>query len=84
MPSGNTAAAKKAELLAFLHAQVFDPILSSADASETLKKGVRYTIMRIDECDPAGIVQVPLVGNHRNRTKHEVCTSNARRRFHAV
>lgn len=47
--------AKKAEVIAFLHSEVFDPILNSAQASETLKRGVRYTIMRIDERDATGI-----------------------------
>jgi len=32
---------KKEEILAYLHEHVFEPILNSPDASETLKKGVR-------------------------------------------
>lgn len=48
---------KKAEILAFLHEHVFDPILSSPTASEKLKKGVRYTIMRMNERDAAGCRQ---------------------------
>jgi hypothetical protein len=31
---------KKEEILAYLHEHVFDPILNSPTASETLKKGV--------------------------------------------
>lgn len=49
--------ARKAEVLQFLHENVFDPVLSSDHASETLKKGIRYTIMRMNERDSAGIVQ---------------------------
>ncbi len=48
---------KKAEVLQFLHDHVFDQILNSDDASEKLKQGVRYTIMRMTERDSTGIVQ---------------------------
>lgn len=47
---------KKQEIIAFLHAQVFDPILESPTASERLRKGVRFTIMRLEERDPGGMV----------------------------
>ena len=58
MPTADqTTERKKQEIMAFLHAQVFDPILESPNASETLKKGVRYTIMRLEERDPAGMIQ---------------------------
>lgn len=60
---------KKAEVLALLHAQVFDPILSSPSASSALKQGVRYTIMRLEERDPAGIVSYywsAIVGTDRS------------------
>ena len=56
-------------MLAFLHEQVFDPILSSSTASNALKQGVRYTIMRLDERDPAGIVSYywsAIVGTDRS------------------
>jgi hypothetical protein len=48
---------KKAELMAFLHEKVFNPILESPDASQRLKSGVRLTIIRMNECDPRGMVQ---------------------------
>ena len=57
LPSSARDAQKKAEVLAFLRAQVFDPILNSPAASEKLKRGVRYTIMRMNERDSAGMVQ---------------------------
>ncbi len=60
---------KKAEVLAFLHEQVFDPILSSSRASKALKQGVRYMIMRLEERDPAGIVSYywsAIVGTDRS------------------
>jgi predicted glycosyl hydrolase (DUF1957 family) len=49
-------ATKKQEILDFLHDRVFDPILSSPRASDSLKRGVRFTIMRMNERDSAGIV----------------------------
>lgn len=53
----------------FLHERVFDPILSSADASDTLKQGVRYTIMRLRERDAQGMVNYywsAIVGTERS------------------
>lgn len=47
---------KRAEVLTFLHEHVFDPILNSHTSSDSLKRGVRYTIMRMNERDAAGIV----------------------------
>lgn len=43
-----TDMSKKEELMSFLHVNVFDPILNSETASESLKKGVRLTIMRMN------------------------------------
>ena len=34
-----------------------DPILNSSEASESLKTGVRYTIMRLNKLDAKGMVQ---------------------------
>jgi len=48
---------KEREIMDFLHERVFDPILASPRASETLKRGVRYTIMRMEERDARGMVQ---------------------------
>lgn len=48
---------KKKELMKFLHERVFDPILTSPDSSESLKRGVRSTIMRMNQRDPLGMVQ---------------------------
>lgn len=47
---------KKEEIMAFLHEKVFDPILDSKTASESLKKGVRLTIMRMNERDEGGMI----------------------------
>lgn len=48
---------KEQELMAFLHERVFDPILASPQASESLKKGVRYTIMRMNRLSAASMRQ---------------------------
>ncbi|MBZ9906136.1 hypothetical protein LB557_09010 [Mesorhizobium sp. BR115XR7A] len=48
---------KEREILAFLHENVFDPILASPIASDSLRKGIRYTIMRLNERDARGMVQ---------------------------
>ncbi len=60
---------KKEEILAYLHANVFDPILNSPSASDALKKGVRYTIMQLNERDPKGIIRYywsAIVGTERS------------------
>ena len=49
-------AAKKSEVLAYLHEHVFDPILDSDKASETLKRGIQLTINRMQSRDAKGIV----------------------------
>lgn len=48
---------KKDEILQYLHENVFDPILESDKASNKLKNGVRYTIMRMNKLDASGIVK---------------------------
>lgn len=52
----NTLGAKEQEIMSYLHERVFDPILTSSSASDRLKQGVRYTIMRMRERDAAGMV----------------------------
>ena len=42
--------------MGFLHQRIFDPILQSSEASEKLKQGVRYTIMRMEQRDAAGMI----------------------------
>lgn len=48
---------KEEELLAFLHEHVFFPILDSANASKSLKSGVRLTIERMKQRDATGMIQ---------------------------
>jgi hypothetical protein len=49
--------AKEQKIMDFLHERIFDPILASPHASETLKQRVRFTIMRLEERDAAGMIQ---------------------------
>lgn len=60
---------KEQEVLDFLHDNVFDPILDSPNASDTLKRGVRYTIMRLEQRDAAGMIHYywsAIVGTERS------------------
>jgi hypothetical protein len=60
---------KEDELMTFLHDNVFNPILTSATASEKLKQGARYTIMRMNERDALGMVTYfwsAIVGTERS------------------
>ncbi|WP_102273679.1 hypothetical protein [Cytobacillus massiliigabonensis] len=47
---------KEEEILEFLNRKVFDPLLQSNNASEILKKGIRYTIMRLKERNAVGMI----------------------------
>jgi predicted glycosyl hydrolase (DUF1957 family) len=63
--------AKKTEVLRFLHERVFDPILDSPSASNSLKSGIRQTVMRLNERDARGIVQFywsAIIGTERSST----------------
>ncbi|TBB27323.1 hypothetical protein ELH48_09250 [Rhizobium ruizarguesonis] len=52
----NTLGAKEQEVMSYLHERVFDPILTSPSASDRLKQGIRFTIMRMRKRDAAGMV----------------------------
>jgi hypothetical protein len=60
---------KEREIMHFLHERIFDPILQSPQASDKLKQGVRFTIMRLEERDAAGMIQYywsAIVGTERS------------------
>ena len=48
---------KEREIMNFLHANVFDPILNSENASDALNKGVRKTIRVMKRMDAGGMMQ---------------------------
>lgn len=59
---------KDEEIMEFLHQRVFDLILDG-DYSNTLKQGVRYTIMRMENLDALGKVKYfwsAIVGTDRS------------------
>ena len=61
---------KEQEIMNFLHSRVFEPIQQSPIASEKLKTGVRYTIMRMEERDAMGMVQYywsAIIGTERSK-----------------
>tara|TARA_B100000614_G_C14238193_1_gene365488 strand:+ start:188 stop:475 length:288 start_codon:yes stop_codon:yes gene_type:complete len=60
---------KKDEVMKYLHANIFDPILNSDTASNSLKQGIRLTIMRMNQLDAKGVVQYywsAIVGTDRS------------------
>jgi len=60
---------KEQEIMDFLHQRIFDAILQSPAASEKLKQGVRYTIMRMEQRDAEGMVQYywsAIIGTERS------------------
>ena len=60
---------KEQEIMGFLSQNVFDPILNSSVASDALKKGVRYTIMRLNNLDAEGMISYywsAIVGTDRS------------------
>ncbi len=60
---------KEEQIIQFLRTNVFDPILTSQVASESLKQGVRYTIMRMNERDANGMRQYywsAIIGTERS------------------
>lgn len=60
---------KELQIMQFLHRTTFDPILTSPRASAKSKQGVRYTIMRMQERDAAGMIQCywsAIIGTERS------------------
>jgi hypothetical protein len=60
---------KEDEIMEFLTDQVFDPILTSSQASKKLKSGVRLTITRMRQRDAEGMVRyywAAIVGTERS------------------
>jgi hypothetical protein len=60
---------KEQQIMTYLHEHIFDPILTSSDASQALQQGVRYTIMRLEQRDAAGMVHYfwsAIIGTERS------------------
>ena len=78
---------KEDEIMEFLHRNVFDPILNSQDASDSLKKGVRYTIMRMQERDALGMISYywsAIVGTERSTEFARMMRNEGFTRFEEV
>ena len=52
-----TSLNRKQEIMEFLSQNVFDPILNSATASNILKSGVKYTIMRLNQLNAESMIK---------------------------
>ena len=48
---------KEDEVMQFLSERVFDPILQSTESSESLKKGVRRTIIHMKQLEATGMLK---------------------------
>jgi hypothetical protein len=62
---------KEEEIMNSLTEKVFQPILDSPKASDKLKCGVKYTIMRLNERDAAGMMQYywsAIIGTERSKS----------------
>lgn len=60
---------KEQQIMDYLHEHIFDPILASPVASDALKQGIRYTIMRMEQRDAAGMVHYfwsAIIGTERS------------------
>lgn len=78
---------KEEEIMQFFHENVFEPILDSPNASDTLKRGIRYTIMRLNERDAAGMIQYywsAIVGTERSTNFAEQIKREGFTRFEEV
>jgi hypothetical protein len=61
--------AKQKQIMDYLHVHIFNPILTSAHASADLKQGIRYTVMRLEQRDAAGMVHYfwsAIIGTERS------------------
>ncbi|MDX2226213.1 MAG: hypothetical protein SFY92_03825 [Verrucomicrobiae bacterium] len=60
---------KEEEIMTFLHERVFNPILESKEADESLKQGTRLTIARMNQLDAVGMLRYywsAIVGTERS------------------
>src|SRR5713226_8165217 len=67
--NNNQLGPKEQKIMDFLHERIFNPIPQSSAASERLRQGVRYTIMRMEQRDAGGMVQYywsAIIGTERS------------------
>lgn len=78
---------KEDEIMNYMHYYIFDPVLTSKFASETTKKGVRYTIIRLNQRDANGMVKYfwsAIVGTEKSIPFLEYLRSEGFNRFEDV
>lgn len=64
-----TLGTKEQAIMDFLHKHVFDPVLGSPDASQSLKNGIRLTITRMEQRSAEKMVQYywnAIIGTERS------------------
>jgi len=86
---------KEDEIMEYLHAHVFDPILNSPIASTKIKEGVRLTIIRMRQRNATGMLTYywsAIIGTEKSTrfaqqmkaehfTRFEECIDEFRERF---
>jgi hypothetical protein len=78
---------KEQEVMQFLSERVFDPILHSPDASQSLKKGVRRTITRMNRLKATGMLKYywsSVIGTQRSPGFAEKIHHEGFKRFEEV
>jgi hypothetical protein len=83
----NINMSKEKEIMDFLHENIFDPILNSTTASNSLKQGVRLTIIRLSERDAKGMISYywsAIVGTEKSTRFAEMMKKEGFTRFEEV
>lgn len=61
--------AKQQQIMSYLHEHIFQPVLTSPSASEQLKSGIRFTIMRMEQLEAPKMIQYfwsAIIGTERS------------------
>ena len=78
---------KEQEIMDFLSRRVFNPVLESPRASQSLKSGINYTIMRLEQRDAVGMIQYfwsAIVGTERSISFSKLMKEEGFDRFEEV
>jgi hypothetical protein len=78
---------KEEEIMGFLYRKIFNPILKSPIAPDALKRGIRLTIMRLNERDAQGMILYfwsAVVGTEKSTRFAKLMKDNGFVRFEEV
>ncbi|KQL33365.1 hypothetical protein [Psychrobacillus sp. FJAT-21963] len=78
---------KEEEIMDFLHQKVFDPVLQSKTASESVKKGIRYTVIRLNERNAEAMIKYfwsAIVGTEKSTKFAKLMKEQGFNRFEEV